>query len=434
MTQSPHHIAPLLSATMLLAAAIPLLSSCADDGTSTAAAAIYRGEHRQSLSLGSGDNVEVIKWFADGKRALLVASKARRITLLAVTDGLVSEVRSSALASSDPTESELTHLAIAPGGRWAALTRTTISKDSDGKTTHCGGELLLVSVELATFGELLATVGVGPMPDAVAIAPDGKTAVVANERDVVWGKCEGVQGLAPPSLSIIDLSAGPEQATERQRVVFRGEDKREPEHIAFSTGGDLFAVTLQDSNELALFRLSALSAKSDASDADADAIVALPANSIGQAAWPDGVTRFADGQGKEHFAVAGEGNDVIYLVDTQGALVASLELGAQDIPTDFPRDGTWGPLFRPDSITSFRFSGESYLAASLKACGAVGLWKVSDMTNASFVQAIKIGAKESSDATQESSVGSEGISATGTGLILIANELESSVSLVAPHP
>ncbi len=424
----------LLARPVLLAATLLLASSCGDTTGGAPSASLYRGEHKQSLRLGSGGNTEVIAWFPDGRRALVVASKARRITLLTIKDGTLHEGRSEALATTDPTESELTHVALAPSGRWAALTRTTIQKGADGKTKGCGGELMLVSVEEATFGETLAVVEVGPMPDAVAIAPDGKTAVVANERDVVWGKCEGVDALAPPSLSIIDLEGGPAQAKERQRVVFVGEDKREPEYVAFSADSDLFAVTLQDSNELALFRLGALAERDDPTDADAEAVLALPKNSIGQAAWPDGVTRFVDGRGDEHFAVAGEGNDVIYLVDARGELVDHLELSTREIPADFPRDGSWGPLFRPDSITSLRWRGESYLAASLKASGAVGLWKVSDVTRGRFVQAIKIGVTEEAGATEESKVGTEGISATSSGLILTANELESSVSLIAPLP
>ena len=45
---------------------------------------------------------------------------------------------------------------------------------------------------------------------------------------------------------------------------------------------------------------------------------------------------------------------------------------------------------------------------------------------------VKVGFDDQGDATNESTIGTEGISATSDGVILTANEEESSVSIVAP--
>ncbi|MBW2735102.1 MAG: hypothetical protein JRH20_22195, partial [Deltaproteobacteria bacterium] len=364
----------------------------------------------------------------------LVSSKARRITLLQIgTEGL-SEVRSRALFPEDPSESELTHVDVSADGSWAVATRTLIEKNAAGETTACGGELVFIDIsDDAQFGALLAQIPVGPMPDAVAISPDGKTVLSANERDVVWGKCEQVAAIDPPSISIVDVSEGPAQAKELKRVLMTGEDKREPEYVAFSAKGDLFAVTLQDSNEVALFRLSALLPLEAPTDANAEVIVKLPQNSIGQDAWPDGVALVVDGEGKEHFVIAGEGNDMFYLLDGSGAITSAVEINASDIPAAYPRDGSWGPLFRPDSVTAMRWEEQSYVAFSLKASGAVGIWNVTVPQSVTFVQTIKVGADEQATTETESSVGTEGIAASSDfGFIVTANEAESSVSLVLP--
>ncbi len=414
---------------------LALLAAGCGDGASGSQnpATVYRPHHAQTMRFGTTDNAEVVKVLPNSRRAIVVASKARKVTLISVQEDSLSELESKTLFQQDTSESELTHIDFAPDGSWAVLTRTQLSKDAGGGTTGCAGSLVFIDArEGPSFGEVLREVPVGPMPDAVDVSPDGKWVVSANERDVVWGKCEGVDGLEGPSISVLDVSNGPEAAVEVHRLVMGENLEREPEQVVFAKDSDLIVATLQDSHEVLFVRRSVLVGTASASEA-VGTVVALPKNAIGQDAWPDGLASVLDANGQEVFVVAGEANDTLTLLDATGTLLTTIEILAADIPADFPRDGSWGPLFRPDSVTAYQYQGLSYVAATLKAAGAVGIWDVSDPKNPQRVVVEKIGAQEMAGAEEESSLGTEGISASPEhGFIITANEGESSVSLLVP--
>jgi hypothetical protein len=131
---------------------------------------------------------------------------------------------------------------------------------------------------------------------------------------------------------------------------------------------------------------------------------------------------------------AGEYNDTFSVFTTAGELVQQVEILPADMPGDLPRNiEDWSDApFRPDSVVPFSYGGHRYLAFSLKHSGAVGVWNVDDVNDIQLASVVKVGASEMGTPTTESSLGSEGISANDQGLILTANEAESSVSLVAP--
>ena len=64
--------------------------------------------------------------------------------------------------------------------------------------------------------------------------------------------------------------------------------------------------------------------------------------------------------------------------------------------------------------------------------GAVGVWRVDSVDAIALASAVKIGDADGGTASTESTIGTEGISAGPGGLIVTANEGESSASLVAP--
>jgi hypothetical protein len=209
---------------------------------------------------------------------------------------------------------------------------------------------------------------------------------------------------------------------------------REPESVAFGADSDLFFATLQDSHEVAVGRLSDLMVKSQPTDADL-VVIALPTDSLGESAWPDGVAAGTDAAGTELFAIAGEANDTLTLLRDDGSLAALVELTSADVPAEFPRDGSWGTSwFTPDSVAAFAWDNAPHVAVSLKAAGAVAIWDVSDPEQVGAPQLIKVGREELSDASTPSSISPEGIAAAPDGSFLVtANEGESSVSLILPE-
>jgi len=406
-------------------------------GDGSPAAGHFLAELADTLLLGAADNAEVVKAVPGTDRALLISSKARKLTLLQVEGDQLSVLREAALFENDPTESELTHVAVSPDGTWAVCTRTLIETDGDGAQTDCGGELVFVDVADGDgFGTVLAQVPVGPMPDAVAVSPDGRWVAVANERDGpdAWGKC-AVPGEVP-SVSVVEIPGGdPAAAVERHRVIMVDADTgpREPETVAFSKDGDLVVATLQDSHELVMFRISDLDGvAAPTSELDAVRIVALPGDAAGAGPWPDGVERVALSDGGEVFVVAGEWNDTFLVVDPAGQVLANHPISPADLPSDLPRVIDEGyPLFSPDSVASFVVEGSPHVAFTLRHAGAVAVYDLSDPVAPVYVSAVAVGKDEAGGQDEDgSTIRPEGIAAAGDGAWLItANEEESSVSL-----
>ncbi|PIE19252.1 MAG: hypothetical protein CSA66_02675 [Proteobacteria bacterium] len=429
-------------ASLALLAGAAAVTGCDSDsggGDGTTTVTEYRAALAETLLAGASDNAEVIKVIGDSDAAILVSSKARKVTRVSVTsDGRLSQTRDRVLFEEDTTESELTHIDVSSDGTWAALTRTIIETDGAGAQTACGGEVVFIdATDSDSFGDVLAQLPVGPMPDSVDISDDDTLVAVANERDGpdAWGKCE-VDG-ATPSISVVDVSAGASSPTELHRVEMIDGDTgpREPESVVFGADNDLVVATLQDSHEVAIFKVSDLAGNA-APTSDDIMIVSLPTNALGAGAWPDGVTRFVDGQGHERFAIAGEWNDTLTTIAGDGRVLASVELDEGDFPPTLPRVVAEGyPLFSPDSLSAFVFKGNSYLAVTLRHSGAVLIYDVTDAAAPTFGQVVAVGQDEQGGLDEDgSTIRPEGVAAAPDGrFIVVANEGESSVSLLLPE-
>jgi len=406
-----------------------------DPGSTDPAPSTYRAALTHTLLMGSADNAEVLEWVPGTDRALLVSSKARKLSLLEVSGGELTLVDEVALLPNDPTESELTHVDVSSDGAWAVVTRTILRADDTGAQTACEGELVFVDASPGeSFGAILGSVAVGAMPDSVAVSDDDQWVASADERDGpdAWGKCE-VPG-AEPSVTLVDVSAGPSAAmvVGKVRMVDGTTGPREPEDLVFSSDASRLVVTLQDSHEVAFIDTAALAAAGEWTSEDVT-LVALPTNALGALPWPDGIVRFEDAAGAERYVIAGEWNDTLIVLDGDGAVLANLAIALGDIPETFPRVKDEGsPLFSPDSLASFVHAGRAHVAVTLRHSGAVGIWDVSDAAVPVFATAIAVGRSEAGGADEDgSTIRPEGVSASPDGRwIVTANEEESSVSLL----
>ncbi len=428
-----------MSRNILLSVALLTACGTTDTRKGGQSAAEWRGHHVETSTFGADDNSEVVKMLPSGQHALLIASKARKVTLLTVTTSGLEALRSASLFTDDASESELTHLDVDTEGRFAAITRTLPIKNGD-ELVDCQGSLVFVDVtDSDRFGEVLSELPIGPMPDAVDISPDGRWAVTADEVDYNDGKCPLADVHA--SISVIELPSGsPTNATVRAVVSFPPAEegaRREPEQVSFASDSLHIAATLQDTHELLTARIDELIDDGQAIrqvSSDDLAITRLPNRSTGAEPWPDGVASFVDGSGQDYFVVAGEYNDTFSVFSLDGELINHIEIQPSDMPSDLPRnieDWSHAP-FRPDSVAPFSFQGHTYLAFSLKHAGAVGVWLADDAESIEFVSVVKIGRADGGTPITESTIGTEGISAGSNGLVITANEDESSASLVGP--
>lgn len=442
MTKRTASVGRRLAFLAVLVAFAAFAAGCGgSDGDGEAGGNLYQGMHVQTVLVGTSDNAEIVRAMPGQDRVALLASKARKLTMLKVEKDRLVQERSANIFQDDASESELTSMAVSPDGAYAIATRTIVDIDGAGAQTDCRGELVFIDLSDEGFGRVLGQVAVGPMPDAVAITEDGLYAVSADERDGpdAWGKCQ-LSGKIP-SISVVDLSKGPASATLKSQVQMVEDvattGPREPEYVAISRDGNRALVTLQDSHEVAVLDIRSLPegvVKSDDPKSGVS-IVKLPPNELGAYPWPDGILRFDDGAGEERFAIAGEWNDQFVVVDRDGNVVANKAISRSEVPESFPRViDTGSPLFSPDSLAGFSYGGTPYVAVTLRHAGAVGVFDVSDAAHPAWRTGVKVGKEEKGGKDESgSSIRPEGVCAAPDGRFLVtANEGESSASLVVP--
>ena len=384
-----------------------------------------------TLRMGVNDNPEDVCVIPNTNEAIVVSSKARKLTRVAYRDGEIHVLKTSAPLT-EHEDDEITTGVVYDENIFLA-TRTILRRDGSGKINDCAGELLVVSLEDETFGSIFQRVEVGPMPDNVAMSGDKKWAVTADERDSeaeAWGKCTVTT--EEPSVSIIALN-DPKVNPERVRQIIFTKNAygpREPEQVAIASDNDTVAVTLQDSHEVAIFSIAeVVNAPGEVTESDVN-IILLPTNASGQRPWPDGIIAIDIGE-KTYFAVAGEWNDTLIILDKQGQVVSNTQIPESDVPTSFPcivKANT--PRYSPDSLTSYVRNGKTYLAATLRHTGAVIVYDISTPASPKFSHIFKVGLQDKTGCdTAGSVVRPEGIDAT-SNLIWIANEDEGSVTVI----
>ena len=322
-------------------------------------------------------------------------------------------------------------------------------RDSSDKITDCRGELLIVDHNKNRSGgdSKVTKIEVGSMPDAVAITPDKKYAITADEHDSeeAWGKC--TIGTIEPTISIIQLKDDNDQLIAAPQVVkqikfSRGKlGPREPEYIAVASDSDTVAVTLQDSHEVAVFSLKSVLGQADNILSETvTTITELAKSDAGTNAWPDGIVAF-DVNNAHYFAIAGESNDTITIVNAAGDAVSNPRITEREVPTSYPcLEADWFPnvKYSPDSITSFEIGGRVYVAATLRYAGAIVVYDVTNPAAPAFEFIMHAGQNDivgngvcSEDDT--SKIYPEGISSGKFGdavYLWVANEGDNSISSI----
>ena len=212
-----------------------------------------------------GGNIESVRFVAGRNKPsfIAVASKSKTIRYLEVSDTAMDSYYYDYIGNYSQADYEFTNSAVLDEKHTLiTLTKPTVT---DGKFTACAGELLIVENDMNADGgsQKVISVQVGPMPDSVAVTSDGKYAITADEQDSTdaWGKCPVNDG--KPGVSVIQLKDDSGNLLETpvvlKQIQFTKNEKsqpREPEYIAIASDNNLVAVTLQDSHEIALFKIS----------------------------------------------------------------------------------------------------------------------------------------------------------------------------------
>ena len=374
--------------------------------------------------------------------AVAVSSKTKTLHYLEIAGDKFNNYREDFVYSEENVENEFTNSAVVDENM-TLVTHTIVTKTGD-KVTNCEGEIMSIAYDSSTQKTNAHAVEVGPMPDAIAVTPDKRYAISADEHDST-ATCPVGDGITP-SVSILSLTdaegAKLEKPVRVKKITFTvnsSKESREPEYIAIASDNDTVAVTLQDSHEVALFSLKAvLDSEGDLTENDVK-IVELPKNPAGSKAWPDGVTAF-DIEGKHYFAMAGEANDTIIIIDDKGNAVANPWITKREVPTEYPcleDSGFPGVNYSPDSVTAFVLGGHTYVAATLRYAGAVIIYDVSNPAKPVFERIDRAGKGDLvGDGTckgesEKSGVYPEGISSEVIGdvaYVWVANEGDNTVT------
>ncbi|NJL97929.1 MAG: hypothetical protein HC924_03425 [Synechococcaceae cyanobacterium SM2_3_2] len=216
-----------------------------------------QGETVASLAVNGGELLDVTP---DGSLAVVVGGTG--INLVGISGTSLSLVNQIELPEANfpenSTAAEFTGVSISPDGSFALV---GIKDDDDANLdtfNEVPGKVVAVSLpDLTVIGEV--TVGIGP--DSIDIAPNGQFAAVANEDE------EDEENLPSPragSVSVIDLSNGPENLTVIEEVAISPEGipvfptDPQPETVVISPDSSYILATLQENNAVARIDISSL--------------------------------------------------------------------------------------------------------------------------------------------------------------------------------
>ncbi|WP_205710963.1 choice-of-anchor I family protein [Isoptericola sp. BMS4] len=292
---------------------------------------------------------EIVAYHARSERLFSVNARAAEVTALDVSDPgaprRLFAVQTAGLRAADGSRIPAGAVANSVAVRADGL--GVVAVESDVKTD--AGWLVLF--DAAGDGSALAAVRVGALPDMVTVAPDGRTAVVANEGEPADDFSVDPEG----SVSVVDLPrrltgkhsaitqedvrtagfhafegdalpdgvrvTGPDVADASGSSAFRVSRNLEPEYVTVPKGSRTAYVTLQEANAVAVVDLRSATVTDvlplgtkdhslpgqglDPSDEDGAADVReLPVRGL---YMPDGVASYTS-RGETYLVTANEGD------------------------------------------------------------------------------------------------------------------------------
>jgi DNA-binding beta-propeller fold protein YncE len=382
-------------------------NNCLDDGSCPGDATLAV-QAVASISTRVDANPEIVGFIpGSDDRAVVISSVANQVSELLFTETSLMFGREQVIDTGSDT-SNMTSIKVHPSGTYAAV--TVMEEDC------VEGQVLFVDIG-ADFGSVLGAVPVGYGPDSSAFSHDGKWLVSANEDDREDHPCKPADRMGG-SISVIDISQGPGSAAVVQTIPVDHALDSEPEGVAIAPDGTVL-VAVQETSELVRFALA------DVPDASSE-VIALSAG-----AEPDGLEVSKDGK----WAVIGyEGGDALALMDMESGEIASEYVirNSGDVPDSYNRDeGDTTHVHEPEGVAIFQSQGQTFVACALQESHALISYRLAADGSLAFdsITQSGIGWTSEENGREKSEVGPEGLAVHPSGMMLIANERESSVTL-----
>jgi len=374
-----------------------------------------------SLATGADENPEIVRIIPGTvNRAVLASSAAKKLTFIDYGAASFSFAESYSYVLGGPA-SEMTSMTVSPDGKFLVIT--------DARADCAKGFVHIVDLD-AEHGTIINSIEVGYNPDSVAISKDGRWLVCADEDDREDRPCKPADRHGG-SVSVIDLSVGLDQATVVKTILTDWDPEAEPEGVKIAPDNDTVLVALQETSQLAFFRLSEIQ------DANFDmyAIINFVDDLGVSAGEPDGVAINEEG---DVALVVLEKTDSFALVSVTDATVLALYSIEDngDLPSSYNRDMEKSTKrMEPEEVAIIKAGGQVFGLMALQESHAVLVYNITDPTQPVFdsIAPVGIGYQAEDDAglMEKSAIGSEGLAiCPANAITFIANEREGSVTML----
>ncbi len=395
-------------------------NACAADSTCEANPS-YDIHEVMSLATGADENPEIVRTIPGTvNRAVLASSAAKKLTFIDYGAASFSFAESYSYVLGGPA-SEMTSMTVSPDGKFLVIT--------DARADCAKGYLHIVDLDV-DHGAIINSIEVGYNPDSVAISKDGRWLVSADEDDREDRPCKPADRHGG-SVSVIDLSVGLDLATVVKTIPTDWDVDAEPEGVKIAPDNDTVLVAIQETSQLAFFRLSEI----NDTDFAMYAIINFVDDLGVSAGEPDGIAINEEGD----IALVGlEKTDSFALISVTDATVLSLynieDNG--DLPSSYNRDMEKSTKrMEPEEVAFIKAGGQVFALMALQESHAVLVYNVTDPAQPLFdsVAPIGIGYQAEDDAglNEKSAIGSEGLAICPQNAItFVANEREGSVTML----
>jgi DNA-binding beta-propeller fold protein YncE len=347
----------------------------------------------------SGSVAEIAAATPDGKTVLYTDSEQKEVGIVDISKPSAPQQRGAVTTTGEPTS-----VAITPNGRYALICTR-------------GPDLLLVLDLRArrTSPTVVATFPLGGQPDSVAISPNGRYAAIAIENERLDEDLP--LPVDPPGfLTIVDLKSKPSKWSLRDVTLTgladRFSDDPEPEYVSINKD-NIAAVTLQENNHVVLVSLAAGQILADfsagttthAADLQDNGIISFTDTLTNARLEPDAIAWTPGG----NLITANEGDYDLDLASGQftggrnftifsptGALLydsgAQLEMAIADAGrySDGRSDNRG---VEPEGVAVAKFRGQTYAFIGTERGNSVGVYRLDDETQPTFVQVLLTGSR-----------------------------------------
>ncbi|MGJ8657542.1 MAG: hypothetical protein ACSHX6_13920 [Akkermansiaceae bacterium] len=364
-----------LSQLLCLTALTTALTQCAQQSNSSASQKSFEQANVRKVTTYDtpGRCSEIISYSASTKLLLTTNSVSKDITVISAPD--LSSGKLTPI-DQDPTKSGIQ--GINTNGEPTSVAVHPKKNIALAAVNGSAGRLVAFDLNAAKSGQtkFLLDQEIGIHLDSIAISPNGKWAVIADEA-------EGSSS-TPGAIILVDLTKLGSSSTlpvykvaGLAEAIGRPAGRVEPEFVGIDSSSSFAAVACQDDNAVVIVPLN--------SSPKVASIIKLPSGSL-----PDGANLINYGSSKL-LAIAEEGSDTVSLFQVNSANLSQTPRFITRINVR-SLSGT-GERCDPEGVYMFRQSGKLYLAIAIERADTTLIMDISNPSTPKKIASVPVGSR-----------------------------------------